>query len=167
MYSHQRSKFLRASQYTIIGLIVVGICILFNPKDVAFASDQESIGSAYSWLTILMTVAGMAIFIKYINSMFVVLREASVSYSEIEEDEEHIAYFASPFWGAALAGIIAAFVIWSYGVSYIFLYIGPILCLISPVAIIYCMSQDIQSFKRMHPDSNTFGEDVLVETAER
>ena len=73
-----------------------------------------------------MIFAGIAIFIKYISSMFVVLQEASISYTEIEEDEEHIAYLASPFWGAALAGIIAALVIWSYGVSHIFLYIGPI-----------------------------------------
>lgn len=167
MHYHLRRQFLKRSLYTIIGLTVVAICVLLNPKNAAFATGPESEGSAYSWLTISMTIAGIAIFIKYINSMFIVLQEASISYTEVEEYEDHIDYFASPFWGAAVAGIIAALVIWSYGVSYIFLYIGPILCLVSPVAIIYCMSRDIKSFKRMHPSSNTFGDEVLVETAER
>jgi len=167
MHFHKGTNFLKVSLYTIMGLITIATCVLFNSQNAALASGSGSAGSTYSWSTILMIFAGIAIFIKYISSMFVVLQEASISYTEIEEDEEHIAYLASPFWGTALAGIIAALVIWSYGVSHIFLYIGPILCLISPVAIIYCMSQDIQSFKRMHPISNPLEEEIIAQIPER
>ncbi|WP_156119808.1 hypothetical protein [Leptolyngbya sp. KIOST-1] len=167
MYSRLQRNSLKMALYAIIGLTVVTICILFNPGSAALASGPETAGSAYSWVTIFMIVMGIPIFLKYISSMITVLQEASASYTETEDEEENIAYFASPFWGAAVAGVIAALVIWSYGVSHIFLYLGPILCLASPVAIIYCMSQDIQSFRRMHPSSNSLGEDVIAQTAER
>lgn len=161
----------RVSQKSLLRLILGGItvclCILFGPDSVALAASPDAIGNAYTWLTISMAIAGTIIFVLYLNAMFTVLKEAASSYSIVEEDNDHIFYYAAPVLGALAAGITAALVIWSYGMNPVFLYLGPILCLISPVAIIYCMSRDIKGFKESHIDSSLPVDDTLAPTVER
>ena len=70
-------------------------------------------------------------------------------------------------WGAAIAGLIAAIVIWSYGISPILLYLGPILCMISPMAVIYCMSRDIREFQSTHSDAAVEVKEPLTRAIDR
>lgn len=150
----------------ILGAITICLCIIFGPDSVALAASSDGIGNAYTWLTISMLIAGTFIFILYINAMFTVLKEAAASYSEVEveEDDDHIFYYAAPVSGALAAGVTAAVVIWSYGINSTFLYLGPVLCLISPIAIIYCMSRDIKEFKGSHIDSKVSADDTFEST---
>jgi hypothetical protein len=134
----------------VIGAIATCLTILFHPFSSSYAATQNTSGNAYTPLSIALIVVGIVVFVIYIKSMLTVLGEAASSYTEMEDDSDHISYYSSPAWGAALAGIIAAVVISLYGVSPLLLYIGPILCMLSPMAIIYCMSKDIQEFKKTH-----------------
>jgi len=151
----------------ILGGITVTLCMLFGPDATALAASPGGIGNTYTWLTIFMVVTGSIIFVVYINSMFTVLQETAASYSEVEEEDGPTFYYATPVLGAIAAAVIAALVIWLYGKAPIFLYLGPFLCLISPLAIIYCMSRDIQAFKATHLNGVSSVEDPLTKTLER
>ncbi|MEM9907160.1 MAG: hypothetical protein AAF921_19275, partial [Cyanobacteria bacterium P01_D01_bin.44] len=87
----------------------------------------------------------------YIKAMLTILNEAADSYDEEEVDSDG-SYYAAPAWGAALAGIVAALVIGAYGISPSLLYLGPVLAMVSPIAILYCMVQDIKTFKATHAE---------------
>ena len=149
-----QGKNLRSWLHLILGAIATCFTILFHPFSSSYAATQNTSGNAYTPLSIAMLIVGIVIFILYIKSMLTVLGEAASSYPEMEDDSDHISYYSSPAWGAALAGLIAAVVIWLYGISPLLLYLGPILCMLSPVAIIYCMSKDIQEFKKTHSTSS-------------
>ncbi|NJK63759.1 MAG: hypothetical protein HC921_14680 [Synechococcaceae cyanobacterium SM2_3_1] len=112
-------------------------------------SGSWTLGNAMSPITILFLIIGIVISILYIKSMLTVLNEAADSYSEAE-DEAGGVYYSAPAWGAAIAGIISAMVIWSYGAAPMLLYLGPILVMLSPIAILYCMAQDIKEFRSTH-----------------
>lgn len=142
--------FLGKGQYFIAGALATAVALAIHP-DVQAAEGAELPGRALSPITILFLVVGMVVSIFYIKAMFTVLNEAAGSY--YEEDEDNKSYYAAPAWGALLAGVIAALVIWSYGVNPSLLYLGPFLAMVSPIAILYCMAQDIKNFKAAHSDS--------------
>ena len=74
-----------------------------------------------------------------------VLRNSARTYYSEEENTHDT--FTNGLIGAILAVIASAIVIWSYGLGAYFLYIGPVLSLLSPIGIIYFMALDIQRFK--------------------
>ncbi|MEO1122656.1 MAG: hypothetical protein AAFW84_35390 [Cyanobacteria bacterium J06635_15] len=162
----QRKPF-KFGLHFILGAIVVCCSILLHPVSGSFAASSETVGNAYSALSITMIVVGVIVFGIYLKSMLTVLQEAASSYTEMEEDSDHISYYSSPAWGAAIAGLIAALVIGLYGIDPIFLYLGPILCMISPMAVIYCMSRDIREFKTTHSGSSVEIQEPLTRAIDR
>lgn len=144
--------FLGKSKYFIVSAFATTFALTFNPG-VQAASSTTASGNALSPITILFILIGIVISVLYIKAMLTVLNEAAGSYQDSEEESDG-SYYAAPAWGAAVAGIVAALVIWSYGVSPSMLYLGPILAMISPMAILYCMAQDIKNFKATHTEPN-------------
>ncbi|MEO1353769.1 MAG: hypothetical protein AAFW84_34290, partial [Cyanobacteria bacterium J06635_15] len=142
--------FLGKGKYFVIGAFATALVLAFNPE-VQAASGAEAPGRALSPITILFIVIGVVVSALYIKAMLTVLNEAADSYQEDEEESDG-AYYAAPAWGAAVAGIVAALVIWAYGISPSLLYLGPILAMVSPIAILYCMAQDIKHFKVAHTE---------------
>lgn len=140
--------FLGKSQYFVFGAIATAIVLAFHPGAQA-AETAGAPGQALSPITILFLIIGIVVSVLYIKAMLSVLHEAADSYEE-EETESTGDYYAAPAWGALLAGILAALVIWAYGASPSLLYLGPVLAMISPIAILYCMAQDIKNFKASH-----------------
>ncbi|MBD2109806.1 hypothetical protein [Nodosilinea sp. FACHB-13] len=95
--------------------------------------------------TAIFFFIGIVISFFYIKGMAGVLRDAVRTYSSEEEDTRDT--FTKGFVGAILAAIASAVVIWSYGLGAYFLYVGPVLSLLSPIGIIYFMALDIQRYK--------------------
>ncbi|MBE9061392.1 hypothetical protein [cf. Phormidesmis sp. LEGE 11477] len=140
--------FLGKGQYFVIGALATAIALAFSSG--ARAVDDGAVPrNALSPITIMFIIIGLVVSILYLKAMLTVLDEAAGSYHETEEETTG-SYYAAPAWGALLAGIAAAFVIWSYGVSPSLLYLGPVFAMISPMAIVYCMAQDIKNFKAAH-----------------
>ena len=95
--------------------------------------------------TAIFFFIGVVIFFFYIKGMAGVLRNSARTYYSEEENTHDT--FTNGLIGAILAVIASAIVIWSYGLGAYFLYIGPVLSLLSPIGIIYFMALDIQRFK--------------------
>ncbi|MEM9767132.1 MAG: hypothetical protein AAF892_04505 [Cyanobacteria bacterium P01_D01_bin.71] len=152
-------RFLGSSRYFVIGAMATGLALAFT-SDVQAAAGAGGSGNALSAGTILFIVIGTVVSILYIKAMLTVLHEAADSYSE-DEAESAGSYYAAPAWGAAIAGVLAALVIWSYGLSPSLLYLGPILAMISPIAILYCLSQDIKNFKVAHSNDQKTSSEKL------
>ncbi|NEQ54620.1 MAG: hypothetical protein F6K11_31560 [Leptolyngbya sp. SIO3F4] len=142
--------FLGKSRYLIASAFATTLVLAFHPS--VQAASSATGGNAVSLITILFILVGIVISVLYIKAMLTVLNEAADSYQESEEESAG-SYYAAPVWGAAVAGIAAALVIWSYGMSPSMLYLGPILAMISPAAILYCMAQDIKNFKATQTES--------------
>lgn len=140
--------FLGKGQYFVFGATATAIILAFHPGAQA-AEGTRAPGNALSSITILFIIIGIVVSVLYIKAMLTVLNEAANSYGEVEEETVGD-YYAAPAWGALMAGIIAALVIFSYGLEPSMLYLGPIFAMISPMAILYCMAQDIQNFKITH-----------------
>lgn len=138
-------EFLGKGQYFVIGVLGAAIALAFNPGAQA-TNDAGAPGQALSPITLLFLVIGIVVSVLYLKAMLTILNEAADSYEEIEEESTG-SYYAAPAWGALLAGILAALVIAGYGIGPSMLYLGPILAMVSPIAILYCMAQDIKSFK--------------------
>ena len=95
--------------------------------------------------TAIFFFIGVVIFFFYIKGMAEVLRNAARAYYSEEEDTHDT--FTNGLIGSILAVIASATVIWSYGLGAYFLYVGPVLSLLSPIGIIYFMALDIQRYK--------------------
>ncbi|MGJ3245882.1 MAG: hypothetical protein ACFE0I_07390 [Elainellaceae cyanobacterium] len=155
--------FLKQSKYFIIGALATLTPLAIHSK--ANAASPAALGGFISPITIIFLIVGITVCVFYIKAMLTVLNEAADSYTEVEDDTDG-SYYASPAWGAALAGIIAAIVIWSYGVNPSFFYLGPVLSMLSPVAILYCMMQDIKNFKLAHMDTKSKEKQAVSELIE-
>ncbi|MGJ3251795.1 MAG: hypothetical protein ACFE0J_11780 [Elainellaceae cyanobacterium] len=146
-HNHSLNDFIKQSKYFIVGALATVITLAIHAK--ANAASPATLGGFISPITIIFLIVGIAVCVFYIKAMLTILHEAADSYTEVEDDTDG-SYYAAPAWGAALAGVIAAIVIWSYGVNPSFFYLGPVLSMLSPIAILYCMLQDIKNFKLAH-----------------
>ena len=151
--------FLRSSQYFVAGALATAFALAFHSN--AQAADGAGAGKALSASTIFFIIVGLVVSVLYIKAMLTVLNEAADSYREDEEDSDG-SYYAAPAWGAAIAGIVAAIVIWAYGASPALLYLGPVLAMASPIAILYCMAQDIKNFKVAHSNDQETSAEKLT-----
>lgn len=150
VFKHFLRHFVGKSKYLIASAFATTLVLAFHPG--VQAASGATGGNAISPITILFILVGIVISVLYIKAMLTVLNEAADSYQDSEEESAG-SYYAAPAWGAAVAGIAAALVIWSYGMSPSMLYLGPILAMISPAAILYCMAQDIKNFKATQSES--------------
>lgn len=156
--------FYKPSKYFVIAAIAVLGALATHSQ--ATAATSAKLGGFISPATIILLFIGIVISVFYLKAMLTVLNEAADSYTEVEEDNDG-SYYAAPAWGAALAGLIAAIVIWSYSVHATLLYIGPVLSMLSPVAILYCMFQDIKNFKQLHRKTNSEEKKTVAKLTKR
>jgi len=162
-HNHSLNGFIKQSKYFIVGVLATLTTLAIHAK--ANAASPATLGGFISPITIIFLIVGIVVCVFYLKAMLTVLNEAADSYTEVEDDMEG-SYYAAPAWGAALAGIIAAIVIWSYGVNASFFYLGPVLSMLSPIAILYCMMQDIKNFKLAHMDTKSKGNQAVSELIE-
>jgi len=97
--------------------------------------------------TAIFFFIGVIILFFYIKGMAGVLSNAARTYSSDTEDSQDTS--TNGLIGTVLALIASAVVIWSYGLGSYCLYLGPILCLLSPIGIIYFMTLDVQRYKEI------------------
>lgn len=90
---------------------------------------------------------GVVIFFFYIKGMAGVLSNAAKTYSTYIETSQDT--YTNGLVKTILAVIASAVVIASYGLGSFFLYLGPVLCLLSPIGIIYFMYLDIQNSEQI------------------
>jgi uncharacterized membrane protein len=135
---------LRRGRYWLLAILVT--CLAAN-KATASQSSTSPSSPFVSTETLILCLIGIVIAFYYIKGMMTVLENAAKDYN-FPDKEAHDTYKYS-LLGTVLAVVLAALVITAYGWASTFLYLGPILCMISPIAIIYCMSRDNYRYEKM------------------
>ena len=114
------------------------------------SGDQPITHTPYTVETILFAIIGAVTTILFLRSMYLVLTYASETYG-LEEDHvpESDAENKALLFGAFGWIIGSAIIIASYGWSWHFLYIGPILCLLGPYVPIIAMNFDLKKYRQI------------------
>jgi hypothetical protein len=128
---------LRRVRYWLLAILVT--CLATN-RAAASQSGAASSNLFVSIETLLFCLIGIFVAFYYIKGMMGILRNAARTYN-LPDEEVHDTYQYS-LLGTIFSVVVAALVITAYGWASILLYLGPILCMISPIAIIYCMVHD-------------------------
>ncbi|MBV9286292.1 MAG: hypothetical protein JO288_00470 [Hyphomicrobiales bacterium] len=87
-------------------------------------------------------VVGIAISVIYLRYMWLALRQASATRDD--PDDGRADAFAYSFAGAVFAVIASALAIGLYGSGPVFLYLGPLLALASPIAACYAFYRELE-----------------------
>lgn len=140
-----RLKSLGSSNKHLLMAIATGIFAI-QGRSLATTGSASSTEPSFfvSTETAIFFFIGIVISFFYIKGMAGVLRHAARTYYLDEEDTHDT--FTKGLIGAVLAVIASAVVIWAYGLGAYFLYVGPVLSLLSPIGIIYFMALDIQRY---------------------
>lgn len=138
---------LRFHKYLLLAIAANILAIQGRAYATANGANLSQPGFFVSTETAVFFLIGVLVFVFYIRGMIGVLSNAAKTY-DFDQDDSHDTY-AYGLIGTILAVIASAVVIWSYGLSSWFLYLGPVLCILSPIAITYCMSRDIQKYKEL------------------
>ena len=93
-------------------------------------------------LTAVTLVAGVLIAIFYLRNMWLVLQRTAETLDEPEDKRPDA--FAYSFVGAVIAVVASWLAIAAYGVSPIFLYVGVVLALLSPIAVGYTFYRELR-----------------------
>ncbi len=103
--------------------------------------------------TIVAVIVGAIISVLYLRAMYLVLHYASETYdigfdinTDVNYDRETTA--KALIVGSLLLVVVSALIISSYGWGALFLYIGPVLCLLGPIVVIVSMEIDLRKYKR-------------------
>jgi hypothetical protein len=97
-------------------------------------------------------IVGLIITVFYIRGMYLVLHYASETY---DADFDFAASTGVDrarngiIVGSLLLVVISALIISSYGWASLFLYLGPILCLLGPIVVIVSMEVDLKKYKQV------------------
>jgi hypothetical protein len=135
---------LRRGRYWLLASLV--ICLAAN-RATASQSGTAPSSPFVSTETLILCLIGIVIVFYYVKGMMAILSNAAKTY-DFPDEEIHDSYkYSLP--GTVIAVVLAALVITAYGWASAFLYLGPILCMISPIAIIYCMSRDNYRYKKI------------------
>jgi MFS family permease len=119
----------------------------------ARAAENAVVSRGLSIAAILSVVIGVIISVFYIRGMYLVLHYASETY-DIEFDPSRESQFGESaaskilVFGSFMLVVLSALIISSYGWGWLFLYTGPVLCLLGPLVIIVSMEQDLKKYKR-------------------
>ncbi len=139
---------------TIIFYLLVAISTFFITVMAQAGTNQPSatsnprLGTYLSLGTIIFLIVGVVISAIYLQKMFAVLRSSAKTYESDQQDESKDTFNYS-LLGTIISVTLSAVVIWIYGIGAFFLYLGPILCMLTPIALIYCMNQDLIRFKKI------------------
>lgn len=142
--------FIRRITYFLLGIFLA----LFLAHPSQASSGVNDANNALSTETILALAIGGVISVLYIRGMYLVLSYASKTY-DLEEDTNEAEGYKSSFankillFGSFLLVVVSAWIIASYGFNWIFLYIGPILCLLGPLVVIFSMEVDLKKYKKV------------------
>jgi hypothetical protein len=90
--------------------------------------------------TLLTTLVGLVIAYFYIRHMWGALRKAVRTRHQSEEGQ--VDRYHGSLIGAVISVVLAAVLIASYGIGPAALYLGPVLALLSPIAVAYCLRQE-------------------------
>lgn len=114
------------------------------------SGNRPIVQNPYSFETIIAAIIGAVITIFFLRGMYLVLTYASETYGLDDDDEElDISQENNALLYGALGWVIgSALIIASYGWSWGFLYIGPIICLLGPVVPIVAMNLDLKRYKQ-------------------
>ena len=93
-------------------------------------------------LTVATLVVGVVIAIFYLRSMWLVLQRTAETLDEPEDTRPDA--FAYSFVGAVIAVFASWLAIAAYGASPIFLYVGVVLALLSPIAVGYTFYRELR-----------------------
>lgn len=147
------SAALKAHKHLLLA-IAAGIFVIQGRSSAATsATNVAEPGFFVSTETATFFFIGIIIFFFYIKGMAGVLSNAARTYSSDTEDSQDT--YTNGLIGMVLAVIASAIVIWSYGLGPYWLYLGPILSLLSPIGIIHFMNLDIQRYRET-PSSRRF-----------
>ena len=93
-------------------------------------------------LTAATLVVGVVIAIFYLSNMWLVLQRTAETFDE--PDDKRPDAFAYSFVGAVVAVVASWLAIAAYGASPIFLYVGVVLALLSPIAVGYTFYRELR-----------------------
>jgi predicted permease len=93
-------------------------------------------------LTATTTVVGTVIAFFYLRNMWLVLQRTAETLDEPED--KRLDAFAYSFVGAVIAVVASWLAIAAYGASPIFLYVGVVLALLSPIAVGYTFYRELR-----------------------
>lgn len=116
------------------------------------ASGNSYAQQGVSTATILAVIVGLVIAGFYIRGMYLVLHYASETYDvdfDITADDDRPKSRNGLIVGSFLLVILSALIISSYGWASLFLYIGPLLCLLGPIVVIVSMEVDLKKYKQI------------------
>jgi len=139
----------RTRRFLYSGLIATLSLILAQAARAASGNPRASQG--VSTATILAVIVGVVISGFYIRSMYLVLHYASETYDvdfESSGASDRSKSNNSLILGSFLLVVLSAFIISSYGLGSLFLYIGPILCLLGPIVVIISMEADLKKYRQ-------------------
>ncbi|HEY9643910.1 MAG TPA: hypothetical protein V6C57_25695 [Coleofasciculaceae cyanobacterium] len=131
--------------------------VLILLSQVAQAASPSPVGSAaqqgLSADTILAIAIGIIISILYLRGMYLVLHYASETYDigfDINTDVQYKRETAGKalIVGSLLLVVVSALIISAYGWAALFLYSGPVLCLLGPIVVIVSMEIDVHKYRR-------------------
>lgn len=145
----------RFRRFTLrVGGVVLGTLLvaLYAQSSWAQSTAQATPPSVYSPATLLTLAATVVITALYLRGMYLVLTYASQTYS-YDDDDDHYEGNSTQANGWLIGGatalvVISALIIASYGWGWVFLYIGPILCLLGPLVVIFAMEADLKRYRQ-------------------
>jgi hypothetical protein len=92
--------------------------------------------------SVLITiVVGLVIAVFYVHAMWSALQKAVRIRDEPEERTSDTYRYS--LLGAVVSVLASSIAIGAYGVGPLFLYLGPLLALASPIAVTYCLRQEL------------------------
>lgn len=146
----------RFRRFTLrVGGVVLGTLLvaLYARSSWAQNAAEANTPTVYSTATILTLAATAVISVLYLRGMYLVLTYAFQTYSYDDDDAaSYDGNSAQANWwligGAASLVVISALIITSYGWGWVFLYIGPILCLLGPLVVIFAMEADLKRYRQ-------------------
>jgi len=93
-------------------------------------------------LTAATLVIGVVIAIFYLRNMWLVLQRTAETLDEPDDNRPDA--FAYSFIGAVIAVVASWLAIAAYGASPVFLYVGVVLALLSPIAVGYSFYRELR-----------------------
>jgi hypothetical protein len=143
-----RSRIATNIPYVLVAVLTSIIAIEAQAGASESAGIHSQAGKFLSPQTIIFLLVGIVIFYVYLQKMFAVLSNAATTY-DLDQQDESKDTFNHSLLGTIISVTLSAVFIWSYGLGALFFYFGPVLCMLSPVALIYCMNQDLIQFKKV------------------
>ena len=92
--------------------------------------------------TLVTIAAGVVIAYFYVHFMWVALRKAVRTRNDVDEGTDK---YRLSLVGAVISVIVSSIAIAVYGLGPVFLYLGPLASLASPIAVTYCLYQEYVS----------------------